>query len=66
LRTIFVLAVFVLAVVVLVASSPASSQPTCHDNEVLQQLVTKYFGVGKYKGIVAPEMQHWLDIAKAN
>jgi hypothetical protein len=65
--------IFASAMVVLVASS---SQPTCNDTEVLQELVTKYFGLGEYKGmtdaeirdkiIIAPEMQHWRDIAKEN
>ena len=68
--------IFASAVAVLLASSPAFSQPTCNDDELLQQLVTKYFGLSEHKGmtdakirdkiIVAPEMQHWRDIAKKN
>jgi hypothetical protein len=68
--------IFASAVAVLLASSPAFSQPACNDDEVLQQLVTKYFGLSEYKGmtdakirdkiIVTPEMQHWRDMAKKN
>lgn len=68
--------IFGLAVGVFVVSSPAFSQPTCHDDAVLQQVVATYFGPSEYRGmtdaqirekiIAAPEMQHWRDMAKKN
>jgi hypothetical protein len=66
--------IYAFAVAVLLASSPTSAQSTCNDDEVLRQLVTKYFGLGEYKDmtdaqirekmIVEPELRHWREVAK--